>query len=335
MKVLLSILIIIFLPFVVLAQAKSEATLTYEKTSPAVVLITTNKGLGSGVILKADGVIATNYHVVEGATSASVKLSNGDVYDDVSILDTDTRKDIAILKIKAINLSAIEIGDSEAIQVGATVYTIGAPRGLSGSLSSGMVSGLRPIGELDPSLSGFRVIQFTAPISPGNSGGALLDNTGRLIGLPFASRIDSQNINIAIPVNYVVPLALNAKSEGQALQKLIASEIKPRNSVDDLAGTYTGTWISEKYAASGALVLTITIENGQVQARASLTGSDMFKEDVLIVRLQPIGDAWRMDYKSKNGKISGSGIFRGGRFRGDYNFSKFIWHDNGQWVADK
>jgi S1-C subfamily serine protease len=334
-KTLLVLTLLFFLSLNAFSQNKSEATLVYEKTLPAVVLITTDQALGSGVILRTDGIIATNFHVINGASSASVKLSNGDIYDDVSVLDTDERKDIAILKIKATNLPVIETANSDDVQIGGTVYTIGAPKGLSGSLSAGIVSALRSISEFDPRESGFRVIQFTAPISPGSSGGALLDSSGRLIGLPFAFRVETQNVNLAIPANYVTPLALNAKGEGHALQKLSLAIGKPASTLDELAGTYTGVWTSDKYSASGALVMTITVESGLLRAVVSLTGSDMFRQDTLIVKLQAIGTAWRMDYKSMNGKISGSGIFRGGTFRGDYNFSKFIWRDNGQWVADK
>jgi serine protease Do len=155
--------------------------------------------LGSGVILRSDGVIATNYHVIEGVAQARVKLRNGDIYDDVSVLDTDERKDIAILKIKATGLQALEVADSDAVRVGETVYAIGAPRGLEGSLAGGLVSSVRPIDEIEPSLTGFRVIQFTAPISPGSSGGPLVNASGKLIGIVTAFLTNSQNINVAVP----------------------------------------------------------------------------------------------------------------------------------------
>lgn len=150
---------------------KTEATAVYEGAVPAVVLITCADSagrvtFGSGVILRSDGVIATNYHVVGGAAQARVKLRNGDIYDDVSVLDTDERKDIAILKIKATGLHALEAADSDTVRVGETVYAIGAPRGLEGSLAGGLVSSVRPIDEIEPSLTGFRVIQFTARSHP-------------------------------------------------------------------------------------------------------------------------------------------------------------------------
>src|SRR5215213_1444107 len=175
------------------ATTKLEASSIYEKAAPSVVFITCvdAKGQvssGSGVILRADGIIATNFHVISDAVAAKVQLSNSDIYDDVSVLDTDERKDIAILKIKAVNLPVLSVANSDNVKIGATVYAIGSPRGLTGSLSSGIISSLRPASELSSELTGFRIIQFTAPISSGSSGGALLDDTGKLLGLVFAYR---------------------------------------------------------------------------------------------------------------------------------------------------
>ena len=88
---------------------KLEATSLYERAAPSVVVITSvdaagQTSQGSGVVLRADGVIATNLHVIADAVSARIQLGNGDVYDDISVLDTDERRDIAILRVKAINL---------------------------------------------------------------------------------------------------------------------------------------------------------------------------------------------------------------------------------------
>jgi serine protease Do len=158
-----------------LARAQNSASTVYENTAQSVVLVLTKTPTGqiqgSGVILRSDGVIATNYHIVKGAISARVHLANGDIYDEVSILDTDERKDIAILKVKATNLPVLTTADSNTVKIGATVYVISNPKGLENSLSSGLISSIR-------SAEGFRVFQFTAAISPGSSGGALLDDNG-------------------------------------------------------------------------------------------------------------------------------------------------------------
>lgn len=324
------------------ASTKLEASSIYEKAAPSVVFITCVDAGGqpsSGVILRADGIIATNFHVVSGAVAARVQLSNSDIYDDVSVVDIDERKDIAILKIKAVNLPVLAIADSDAIKVGAAIYTIGSPRGLTGSLSSGIVSSLRPASDLSSELTGFRIIQFTAPISPGSSGGALLDDTGKLLGLVFAFRPGGQNLNVAIPVNYVAPLAANAKGEGRILKKMPnieSSMVATRNTTDDIAGIYTGVWSSNDYNVSGTIVMTITKVEGQYQAKAHFTGSEYFTEDILITTFTDLGGGvWKMQYKGKNSKITGTGLFRGGRFVGDYKFKKFVWVDRGKWVLDK
>lgn len=157
--------------------AKIDAKSIYKKAEKSVVFITTIKpdetAYGSGVILRSDGIIATNYHVIADATAARIKLSNGDIYDDVFVVETDSRKDIAILRIRGVNLPVLEAADSQPVEVGEKIYTIGAPDGLQGSYSDGLVSGLRPANEYSPNLSGFQIIQFTAPVSPGSSGGAL------------------------------------------------------------------------------------------------------------------------------------------------------------------
>jgi S1-C subfamily serine protease len=329
---------------IALASTKLDASSIYEKAAPSVVLITCvdakgNVSSGSGVILRADGIIATNFHVISDAVAAKVQLSNSDIYDDISILDTDERKDIAILKIKAVNLPVLSVADSDSVKIGATVYAIGSPRGLTGSLSSGIVSSLRPASELSSELTGFRIIQFTAPISPGSSGGALLDDTGKLLGLVFAYRPGGQNLNVAIPVNYVSPLAANAKGDGRSLKKMPnieESTVAARKTSDTLEGVYTGIWSSNEYNVSGTIVMTITKVDGQYQAKAVFTGSDYFNEDTFIATFTELGGGvWKMEYKGKKSKISGTGLFRGGRFVGDYKFRKFIWVDRGKWVLEK
>lgn len=325
-------------------STKLEASSIYERAAPSVVFITCidargRGSSGSGVILRADGIIATNFHVINDATAAKVQLSNGDVYDDVSVIDTDERKDIAIIKIKAVNLPVLAVVDSDAVKIGAAIYTIGSPRGLTGSLSSGIVSSLRPANELSPELTGFRIIQFTAPISPGSSGGALLDDTGRLLGLVFAFKPGGQNLNLAIPVNYVIPLAVNAKGDGRGLKKMPnieASNVGIQNGSSNITGIYTGLWSSNIYDVSGSLVMTVSKVDSKYEVKAVFTGSEYFSEDIMIATFTELGGGvWKMEYKGKKTKITGTGLFKGGRFVGDYKFKKFIWTDRGKWVLDK
>jgi Trypsin-like peptidase domain len=151
---------------------------------------------GSGFVVDANGLIATNLHVIKGAYSASVTLANGDAYDVVLVADTDTRKDLALLQIKAVDLKAVRLGDSEPLQVGQHVVAVGNPIGLVNSVSDGIVSAIRQ-------LEGMRVLQITAPISHGSSGGPLVNDNGEVIGVTNLTFAEGQNLNFAIPANYL------------------------------------------------------------------------------------------------------------------------------------
>jgi hypothetical protein len=185
------------------AQTKPEpvgrldASSLFKVVSGSVVTITTQSGFGSGVIVDSSGVIATNLHVVRGDTKATVTLANHDTYDDVEVVDVDSRKDIVLLKVKAFKLPSLSLGDSEVLSVGNTVFAIGAPKGLELTLSEGIVSGLRDFG------AGYRVIQTSAAISPGSSGGGLFNDRGELVGITTFQIVGGENLNFAVPINYV------------------------------------------------------------------------------------------------------------------------------------
>jgi S1-C subfamily serine protease len=138
--------------------------------------------------------------VIDGASSASVTLANGDIYDDVTVLDSDKRRDLVLLKIKALNVPISPLGDSDTLEVGQHVIAIGNPEGLARSVSDGIISAFRQA-------EGFRVIQTTAPISHGSSGGPLLSDNGQVLGITYAA-LDGQNLNLAVPINYVKPMLL-------------------------------------------------------------------------------------------------------------------------------
>lgn len=178
-------------------QKPLSATEVFKRASPAVVTIETPTGLGSGVIVDEAGVVATNLHVVRGDAKASVRLANGDAYDDVTVVDVDARKDLVLLKIKGFRLPTAQLGDSDLVAVGHAVYTIGSPRGLELTLSEGIISSLRDSGD------GYRVIQTSAAISSGSSGGGLFDDQARLIGLTTFKVKGGENLNFVMPINYI------------------------------------------------------------------------------------------------------------------------------------
>lgn len=163
-------------------------------------------GSGSGVIISEDGIIVTNAHVVDDATSITVELTDGTTYD-ATVVAMDTSKDVAILDIDASGLSTIELGSTTELSVGDPVIAIGNPLALEGgpSVSTGIVSALdRVLEDADTTLSG--IIQTDAAITEGSSGGALLDEDGRLIGITTAVGVSSvgvEGIAFAVPVETV------------------------------------------------------------------------------------------------------------------------------------
>jgi S1-C subfamily serine protease len=162
---------------------------------------------GSGVILDEAGTIVTNAHVVEDVEDMTVVLSNGERYA-ASVVGVDTGQDVAIISIDAADLTPIELGSTAGLLVGDPVIAVGNPLALAGgpSVSTGIVSALdRTLEDADVSLEG--VIQTDAAITEGSSGGALLDEQGRLIGITTAVGVSSvgvEGIGFAIPVETIV-----------------------------------------------------------------------------------------------------------------------------------
>lgn len=147
------------------AQAQMTAEDIFSAASPATATITTDIASGSGVTIDSSGIIVTNVHVIEGASSVEIALPNGDRYDSVQVIEYDYKKDIVILKIPAFDLSSATIGNSNDISIGQNVFAIGSPRGLDQSITTGIISSVRDVGD------GFYMIQTDAAISAGSSGG--------------------------------------------------------------------------------------------------------------------------------------------------------------------
>lgn len=155
-------------------------------------------GTGSGIAVSEDGIIVTNHHVLEGANLYTVKFENGNTYSTQTRLNFDIDKDIALIKINAFT-QPMPICRADDVKRGLMVVALGSPLGLMNTISDGIVSGIRTVNNID-------LIQTTTPISQGSSGGALVNMYGELIGVIFASVIDSQNINLAVPVKYLIEL---------------------------------------------------------------------------------------------------------------------------------
>ncbi len=161
------------------------------------------EGAGSGVVYSEDGYIITNNHVINGASTINVTLHDGKSYE-ASLAAADSQSDVAVLKIDASGLTPVSFGDSDALSVGDLAIVIGNPLGtLAGTASDGIVSGL----EREITLDGktMTLLQVSASVNPGNSGGGVFDQEGNLIGLVVAksSGSDVEGLGFAIPSNTV------------------------------------------------------------------------------------------------------------------------------------
>ncbi len=174
---------------------------------------------GSGFILTSDGYVVTNNHVVEGATSVTVKLYNGDEYD-ATIVGTDEMNDVALLKIDATGLQAVTIGDSDQIEVGEEVIAIGNPLGeLTFTMTAGVVSALDR--EINTDGKPINMLQTDVAINSGNSGGPLFDMNGNVIGITSAKYSGStssgasiEGISFAIPINDALRVVYDLQQYG-------------------------------------------------------------------------------------------------------------------------
>lgn len=161
-------------------------------------------GAGSGVIISADGLILTNYHVIAGATKIVARLSDGTEYE-ATVTGSDSETDIALLKVNANNLKFATMGNSDALVVGQEVVAIGNPLGeLGGSVTNGIVSALDREVEIEGEV--MNLLQTNAAVNPGNSGGGLFNLAGELVGVVNAksSGTGIEGIGFAIPINDAV-----------------------------------------------------------------------------------------------------------------------------------
>ena len=202
--------------------------------------------LGSGFFVGA-GQIASNLHVVEGAVRGYAKLVGQKRKHDLEgIRAVDPHRDLVVLKIAATGTSMMPLGNSDAVQVGEPVYAVGNPQGLEGTFSQGVVSSIRKVGA-------DKLLQITAPISPGSSGGPVLNGKGEVIGVSVATFKGGQNLNFAIPSNYLKTLlgkAGPAKPFAQAKptkgRRSILADLGRRNT-DGVVGSHF-SWADYKYS---------------------------------------------------------------------------------------
>jgi serine protease Do len=212
----------------------------FSKLSPSVARITvksasgTNIGVGSGVVISASHII-TNCHVALQGPDLSVRVGNENLNATVDIADQEF--DLCRLSVSQLNSPPVTTGKVADLRTGQRVFAIGAPQGLDLTLSDGLVSALREIPE-------GTVIQTSAPVSPGSSGGGLFDATGRLVGIVTFQHRFGQNLNFAIPVDWIDQMRTRTSST-----KTAVTASAPAAKVDDLRETL----IASKWYCAGSL----------------------------------------------------------------------------------
>lgn len=252
-------------------QAPTTDALTipqiYQKVKDSVVgiIVTVNsngqfsQGSGTGIILSEDGYISTNAHVVSGATTIKVVLTDETEYT-AELIGADDKTDLAVLKIEKTGLTPAEFGDSESLVVGETVVAIGNPYGLelAGTVTSGIVSALNR--ELVIESTYMTLIQTDASINPGNSGGPLVNSYGQVIGITSSKIVTSgyEGIGFAIPISGATDII------GELIQY---GYIKNR----PLIGIY-GSNLDETYAKIYSIPMGVYVEYVDPESDANAKG---------------------------------------------------------------
>jgi serine protease Do len=167
---------------------------------PTVVAIRTAESLGTGFVVRSDGWIATNLHVIVGGPHVKITLGSDRELEVVEVLAASPEHDLALVRIEARGLPAVSLGDSDAMRPGDSVVAIGHPLGLEDTVSNGLISARRKADD------GSEVLQISAPIAPGSSGGPLFNDRGEVIGIATALLLGGQNLNFGVPTRYLLPM---------------------------------------------------------------------------------------------------------------------------------
>ncbi|HEX4719049.1 MAG TPA: trypsin-like peptidase domain-containing protein [Thermoleophilaceae bacterium] len=237
-----------------------DAHSLYTSTSPGVVDITTGRGSGSGFVIDRRGDIVTAEHVVQGASSITVKFQDGTTRK-ATVLGTDDATDIAVLKVDAtgLTLHALALGSSTNLQIGDTVAAIGDPFGYDRSFSTGIISGLDRTISAPNGFTVAHAVQTDTALNPGNSGGPMLDANGHVIGIVDQIATDgsadqSSGVGFAVPID------------------LVKSELQTLEAGKKVQHAYIGVGTSDaRTGASGALVGQVT-PDGPASAAGLKTG---------------------------------------------------------------
>ncbi|MEA4914069.1 MAG: trypsin-like peptidase domain-containing protein [Christensenella sp.] len=232
-------------------------------------------GSGSGIILTSDGYIVTCKHVVNGAETIKVILNDDKEYD-AKLIGSDTRSDLAVLKIEATGLSPATLGDSDMLTVGEDVIAIGNPLGeLRGTATSGIVSALSR--EVTVENTSMKLIQTDAAISPGNSGGGLFNASGSLIGIvnAKASSSNSEGLGFAIPVSSVKTIISNLIDHGYVLGRAYLGVYTQDVTLSSDTNSGNSSFFGNFFGGGTTCVQIAQIVSGSAAEKAGLKTGDL------------------------------------------------------------
>lgn len=275
---------------------------------PAVVSIAvkgfSGSGTGSGFFLDSDGFILTNNHVVEAAATGgtiTVELSDGKKYR-AKLIGRDSSYDLAVLKIDVAGAPTLQLGNSEQVQVGDAVIAIGSPLGLSGTVTSGIISSKNravTTGNGNGESSFINALQTDAAINPGNSGGPLVDATGAVIGvnsaiatLGFSSQAGSIGLGFAIPINQAKKTAEQLIKTGSATYPIMGISVDTRFTGTGALITSEGVGITP-----GGPADKVGLKAGDVIIEFDGAEVDNSDELIVMIRSKNVGDKVKIKYK--------------------------------------
>jgi putative serine protease PepD len=278
---------------------------------PAVVSISvkgsSGSGTGSGFFLDSNGYVLTNNHVVEAAAASgtiTVELSNGKKYG-AKLMGRDNSYDLAVLKIDVTSAPTLQLGDSDLVQVGDSVIAIGSPLGLSGTVTSGIISSKNravTTGNGNGESSFINALQTDAAINPGNSGGPLVDSTGAVIGVNSAiatlgssSQSGSIGLGFAIPINQAKKTAEQLIKTGSATYPIMGISVDTRFTGTGAQISTDGAGVTPAGPADKA-----GLKAGDIIT--SLDGVEINNSDELIVaiRSKSVGDKVKIKFTRNN-----------------------------------
>ena len=259
-------------------------------------------GSGSGIIYSKDGYIITNYHVIEDATSVMITLSDGTEYD-ARIIGSDASSDLAVLKVDAADLPEADFGDSSALQIGELVVAIGNPLGYKNTVTDGIVSGLNR--QLTDYIDSATLIQTNATINSGNSGGALVNSKGEVVGINSAKLVASnaEGMGFALSINEVKPIVEEIISKGHVSRPYMGVSINSQYQVnEDTAARYEipmGIQVAE--VMTGGPAARAGLQAGDIIYKVNGTLIQSFEDLSDIIDNSKVGDELQV-FANRNGQ---------------------------------